>query len=92
MPAVKTNSSQTSMVNCTHAVANVTVVPVSDDFDTYYLVQKSRTGYVYVTYYATRRREEAMRHLHDNTPDFWHHRVLNIKTGQVLKILRPGMD
>ena len=92
--AVETSSSQTSMVNCTYAGASATVAtpPMSDEFETYYLVQKSRTGYVYVTYYATRRREEALQRVHDDTPDYWHHRVLNVKTGEVLKIVRPGME
>jgi hypothetical protein len=63
-----------------------------DEFETYYLVQKSRTGYVYVTYYATRRLYDAMRHLDDRTEDYHHHRILNIKTGEVLKIRRPEHD
>jgi len=63
----------------------------ADTFDAYYLCQKSRTGYVYVTYYATRIREEAVRHLDDVTEDFHHHRVLNVKEGTVLRIKRPGV-
>lgn len=65
---------------------------MNDTFDTYYLVQKSRTGYMYVTYYATRRLEEAVRHLDDATEDFHHHRVLNVRSGEVLRIRRPGIE
>ena len=61
-------------------------------FDTYYLVQKSRTGYVYVTWRATRYRDEAMAHLDDVVDDFHHARVLNAKTGEVLAIRRPGSE
>lgn len=63
-----------------------------DEFETYYLVQKSRTGYTYVTYYATRFVDEAIRHLNDKTEDFHHHRILDVRTGKVLKIRRPGME
>jgi len=65
---------------------------MADTFDTYFLAQKSRTGYVYVTYYATRRLEEALRHLDDSTEDFHHHRVLDVKRGVVLRIKRPGIE
>lgn len=62
------------------------------NFETYYLVQKSRTGYVYVTYYATRSLEEAARKFHEVTGDFHHHRILDVRTGEVHKIRRPGME
>lgn len=63
-----------------------------EDFDTYYLVQKSRTGYVYVTYYATRYLEEAIRHLDDKTEDFHHHRIMDVRSRKVFKIRRPGVE
>jgi len=61
-------------------------------FETYYLVQKSRTGYIYVTYYATRSFEEAARKFDDDTGDFHHHRILDVRTGEVHKIRRPGIE
>lgn len=61
-------------------------------FETYFLVQKSRTGYVYVTYYATRSLREALRRFNDETSDFYHHRILDVRTGEVHKIRRPGME
>lgn len=63
-----------------------------DEFETYYLVQKSRTGYVYVTYYATRFLDEAIRHLDDVTEDYHHHRILDVRTKKVHKIRRPGIE
>jgi len=82
------------MVNCTDAVASATGGPVSNDAPaaTYYLVQKSRTGYVYVTYYATRRLEEALRHLDDEAQEFYHRRVVDIRTGHVHRVKRPRTD
>jgi hypothetical protein len=83
------------MVNYIGAVVNVTVkeVPaVRDQFETYYLVQKSRTGYVYVTYHATRYLDDAVRHLDDVTEDFHHHRILDVRSGKVHKIRRPVRD
>lgn len=65
---------------------------VGDEFETYYLVQKSRTGYAFVTYYATRFLDEAIRHLSDVTEDFHHHRILDVRTGKVHRIRRPGME
>lgn len=61
-------------------------------FETYYLTQKSRTGYVYVTYHATRSLEEALRKLQGEAETHHHHRVLDVRTGEVHKILRPGME
>lgn len=62
-----------------------------DEFETYYLVQRSRTGYVWVTSYATRSLHDARHQLQARAGDWQHHRVLNVKTGQVLKIERPAV-
>ena len=66
--------------------------PEVDQFATYYLVQKSRTGYAYVTYYATRFLDDAIKHLDSKDEDYQHHRILDVRTKKVHKIRRPGIE
>jgi hypothetical protein len=62
------------------------------EFETYYLVQRSNTGYAWQNAYATRSLHDAYRHLDEHT-DGWHHRrIINAKTKKVLKIRRPGVE
>ena len=62
-----------------------------DEFATYYLVQRSRTGYSFVTYYATRFLEDARRRFFDEPEDAQHHRILDVGSGRVYGIRRPGV-
>lgn len=66
--------------------------PLEDQFATYYLVQRSRTGYAYVTYHATRFLDEAIRVFKNQPEDYHHHRILDVRTGEVHKIRRPGIE
>jgi len=63
-----------------------------DAFQTYYLVQRSRTGYTYVTYYATRYLDDARRRFFNEPEDYQHHRILDVGTGKVHGIRRPGVE
>jgi hypothetical protein len=65
---------------------------VIEDADpmTYYLAQHSRTGYVWVTYHATRSLAQARQAMDADERDWAHHRVLDVRTGKVHQIRRPG--
>ena len=65
---------------------------MSEGFETYFLVQRSRTGYVWVTDYATRSRHDAGLRLAARCGDWQHYRILNAKTGVVIKIERPAVS
>jgi hypothetical protein len=65
---------------------------MDDQFETYYLVQRSNTGYVWVTYYSTRVIADARRKL-DAVDENWdHHRILDARTQKVHRINRPERD
>lgn len=65
---------------------------MSDEFETYYLVQHSQTGYVWVTYYATRSLPDARRRIDEDERGWYHHRVLDVRTNHVHRIRRPECD